>query len=77
MPRVRTLGVPAKQKELEERLKAEFGNMLTAADVGKFLCIKSQRIYNKFLEGVPAHTVVGRTKYFADDVAKKLYEDSL
>lgn len=76
MPRVR-IGVPKEQKEIENRLREQFGNMMTAADVGKFLSIKNPRIYNKFLEGVQGHVVVGRTKYFADDVAKKLYEDSL
>ena len=77
MPRVRKLGIPTAQRELEEMIKEQYGNMLTAADVGKFLCIKNSRVYCEFLVGVPAYKVVGRTKYFAEDIAKKLYEDSL
>lgn len=77
MPKVRALGVPDKQRELENTIKEQYGNMLVAADVGHFLNIKNPRVLNEFLEGIPGHTVVRRTKYFAFDVAKKLYEDSL
>ena len=77
MPKVRALGVPDKQRELENIIKEQFGNMLTAIDVGSFLGLKHQHSYTKWLKDVPALTVNDRKKYFAADVAKKLYEDSL
>lgn len=77
MPRVRTLGVPEALRELENTIKEQFGNMLSPADVGKLLGLKHQNSYNKWLEDVPGHIVLDRRKYFAFDVAKKLYEDSL
>ena len=77
MPKVRALGVPAKQRELEEIIKEQYGNMLVAADIGHFLNIKNPRVLNEFVSGIPGHIVVRRTKYFAADVAKKLYEDSV
>ena len=77
MPKVRALGVPAKQRELEEIIKEQYGNMLVAADIGHFLNIKNPRVLNEFVAGIPGHVVVRRTKYFAADVAKKLYEDSV
>ena len=77
MPRVRQLGVPEALRELENTIKEQYGNMLVAADVGHFLNIKSPRILSEFLADVPGHTVVRRKKYFAFDIAKKLYEDSL
>lgn len=77
MPKVRALGVPDKQRELENTIKEQYGNMLSPADVGKLLGLKHQNSYNKWLENVPGHMILDRRKYFAFDVAKKLYEDSL
>ena len=76
MPRVR-LGVPSKQRELENIIKEQFGNMLTAIDVGRFLGLKHQHSYEKWLSDVNSFCVNGRKRYMAADVAKKLYEDSL
>ena len=77
MPRVRRLGIPSKQRELEEMIKEQYGNMLSAADVGNLLGLRHQNSYNKWLANVPAYVVLTRKKYFAEDIAKKLYEDSL
>ena len=77
MPRVRTLGVPTAQRELEEVIKAQYGNMLSAIDVGRFLGLTHHKSYEGWLENVKAYVVNGRKKYMAFDVAKKLYEDSL
>ena len=77
MPRVRTLGVPTAQRELEEVIKAQYGNMLSAIDVGRFLGLKHPSAYESWLTNVKHYIVNGRKKYMAADVAKKLYEDSL
>ena len=52
MPRVRRLGIPSKQRELEEMIKEQYGNMLTAADVAKFLCIKNSRVYYEMINKI-------------------------
>ena len=77
MPKGRALGVPDKQRELENIIKEQFGNMLTAIDVGRFLGMKHHTAYENWLGDVKHYTVNGRKKYMAFDVAKKLYEDSL
>ena len=77
MPRVRKLGVPTAQRELEDMIREQYGNMLTAADVGKFIGLKNPRSYTKWVKCVPTYIVNGRKKYLAADVAEKLYRDSL
>ena len=51
--------------------------MLTAIDVGRFLGLKHQHSYEKWLSNVNHYSVNGRKRYMAADVAKKLYEESL
>lgn len=77
MPRVRALGVPTAQRELEEVIKVQYGNMLSATDVGRFLGLAHHSAYESWLANVKHYIVNGRKKYMAADVAKKLYEDSL
>lgn len=77
MPKVRALGVPEMQRDLEDTIKLKFGNMLTAVDVGRFLGLEHHKSYEKWLKDVRVFVVNGRKRYMAADVAKKLYEDSL
>ena len=74
MPRV-NIGVPAEQRALAESIKKEYGNMLTAVDVGRLLGYKHAKAYTEWLKDVPGYRLNGdRIKYFATDIAKKLYE---
>lgn len=73
MPRV-NWGIPAEQRLIAEDIRREYGNMLTASDVGRLLGYKHAKAYNEWLRDVPAYRMNGeRIKYFAMDIAKKLY----
>ena len=48
MPGVRKLGIPTAQKELEEAIREQYGNMLSAIDVGRFLGLSHHEAYEKF-----------------------------
>ena len=72
MPRTNT-GVPQDQLRLAAEIRKDFGNMLTAKTVGEIIGVCDHKAYERWLEDVRAYIINGRKKYFAADVAQKLY----
>lgn len=72
MPRTNTC-LPYEQLQLAHTIRTQYGNMVTAADVGRLLGIKNVRSYTAWLSDVPAYCINRRKKWFAADVAAKLY----
>jgi len=76
MPRV-NIGVPPGVLAMADDIRAEYDNMLTAADVRRLLGLKSQRSCDKWLSSIQGYNVNGRPRFFAVDIARKLWEERL
>lgn len=75
MPKVR-IGVPQRQREIEDDLRARYGGAMTAKDVGVELGMKHPNTYNGWLADVPAIVVNNRKKWRVADVAGKIYQNT-
>ena len=73
MPRVKAF-VPAAQQAIEDDLRARYGGMMTAKDVGKELSLSYYPAYMDWLEDVPATVVNGRRRWRVAAVAAKIYK---
>lgn len=76
MPRPRALGVPDRQREIENSLRSNYGGSLTIGDLCDLLHTKERRTASGFMEGLPYFTVGKRKRWRAEDVAKRIYENS-
>jgi hypothetical protein len=75
MPRV-NIGIPQKQKELEEELRERYGGYLTQANLQQELGLKRTAVFY-WVSDLEYTTINGMRKFRAKDVARKLYENTL
>ena len=77
MPKVKRLGVPDRQREIEAVLWERYGGSLTIGNLCDYLNTKERRTASKFADGLPYFKVGTRKRWHSEDVARKLYENEI
>lgn len=76
MPRTNYLA-PEGARRITDELRSLYGGTLSIADISEYLGLKNRQSVKAWLQGVKGATVNGRPRYYASDVARKLYEERL
>lgn len=75
MPRTNICTLP-EVRELTTEIRRDYGNMLTAVDVGRLLGLAHPKAYKAWItdNDLLGYWINGRLRYMAADVATKLWE---
>lgn len=72
MPKLKTL-IPPSQQLIEDDLRARYGGMMTAIQVGRELGVKHHSAYEAWLADVPHTLVNGHKRWRVSRIAEKIY----